>query len=175
MADFVAPLRPSHVDGAGRLRDILGRVRDPTRRNRNQGTRKRGHSQDNRLVVPQSWHDDRVFWEKLRRPVVLNRRVHNLLLRFVVEPPQPGFVYAATPNDIATVFAWLPREDLDGLELVVLRQSTRKQRILRPVWGRFMYFAEPANAAVRLRRAGAPLPSQSGMNVADENVALFSC
>jgi len=119
-------------------------MRNPTRRNRNIGTGKQGHGQDNRMVIPEPWQDGLVFYERLQNPVVVNRRVHGLLLRFVVEPVRDGFFHAATPNEISTVLAWLPKEDLEGLRLMVLRQPTQKQQVLRSVWGRLMYFAEPA-------------------------------
>ena len=47
---------------------------NPSRRNRNIGTAKSGHGQNNRLVIPARWSDDRVFWEKLRDPIAVERR-----------------------------------------------------------------------------------------------------
>lgn len=110
---------------------------NPTRRNRNIGTAKRGHGQDNRLVVPKAWPDDRVFWEVLREPVVVRRRG----LAFVVEPPRPGSFHACTPDDIRAVLDFAPPADVNALDAVVLRQPTRKQELLRPVWGRLAFFA----------------------------------
>lgn len=47
---------------------------NPTKRNRNIGTKKQGHGRDNRLVIPQAWPEDRIFWEVLRSPVLVTRQ-----------------------------------------------------------------------------------------------------
>lgn len=44
---------------------------DARRRNRNVGTAKSGQGQNNRLTIPESWSDGRVFDEKLIDPVAL--------------------------------------------------------------------------------------------------------
>jgi hypothetical protein len=54
--------------------------REPTRRNRNIGTSKQGHGQDNRMVIPSRWPDDRVYFEVLRNPVPVVRRAGGVLL-----------------------------------------------------------------------------------------------
>jgi hypothetical protein len=111
---------------------------NPTRRNRNLGTERAGHGLDNRLVIPAAWRDRRVFWEKLRDPI----RVDINAFTFLVEPCLPGFVHAVTVDDVVRFLALLPPHDVATLRAVVLRQPTRKQRILSAVWGRLAYFAE---------------------------------
>jgi hypothetical protein len=37
---------------------------------------------------------------------------------------------------------YIPRSDLDPLDVIVLRQPTRKQKILRSVWGRLCFYFE---------------------------------
>lgn len=114
---------------------------NPTRRNRNQGTAKRGRGQENRLVVPKYWPDDRMFWEVLRSPIAVSRTVANSELVFLVEPPRSGSFHACTIEDVCRVLACAPPEHLNGIDLLVLRQPTRKQEVLRPVWGRLAYHA----------------------------------
>lgn len=110
---------------------------NPGRRNRNIGTAARGHGQDNQLVIPQRWSDERVFWEKLNDPVA----VHAGDLVVLVEPVLAGYMHACTPDDVLAVLREVP-EDLGDLRTVALRQPTRKQAVLRPVWGRLAYYAE---------------------------------
>jgi len=44
---------------------------DARRRNRNIGTDKSGHGQNNRFKIAHAWADDRMFYEKLENPVKL--------------------------------------------------------------------------------------------------------
>ncbi len=113
-----------------------------TRRNRNIGTSTSGHGQDNHLVIPQRWSDDRVFWEKLRDPVLIRRVMHGRECVVLVEPVINGYTHCCTPDDVFAIVEEVPSEDLDELRLFVLRQPTRKQATISPVWGRLAYFAE---------------------------------
>jgi hypothetical protein len=108
---------------------------NPTRRNRNVGTKAHGHGEDNRLVIPESRHDDKWFPERLGTPVAIRRRVGEHEMRFLVEPPRPGWFYPCTVDDACRVLAALPAPDLATFDMVVMRQSTRKQRALNPAWG----------------------------------------
>lgn len=134
---------------------------NPTRRNRNIGTAKQGHGQDNRLVIPQGWPDDRVFWEVLRDPVAVSRTVGGSSLTFLVEPPRADSFHACTIDDICSVLSFVLPEHLNGIDLIVLRQPTRKQELLRPVWGRLAYYA----AAGRYSGTAIYLEAQSGRPV----------
>jgi hypothetical protein len=115
---------------------------DPGRRNRNIGTAARGHGHDNRLVIPRRWSDDRIFWEKLRDPVVVRRSVGAREFVVVVEPVLAGYTHCCTPDDVLAVVDLVPPDDLDDLRLFVLRQPTRKQAVMSSVWGRLAYFAD---------------------------------
>lgn len=110
---------------------------NPARRNRNIGTAKAGFGQNNRLVIPGSWHDIRVYWERLRDPVVVERDGFVVL----VEPCAAGYVHAVTVDDAMHVLSLLPKEHTEGIRVIALRQPTRKQSILSGVWGRLAYFA----------------------------------
>lgn len=112
--------------------------RNPTRRNRNIGTAKSGHGLANRLVIPEAMSDPRRFWEKLRDPVEIE--VHGFTI--LVEPCDAGFAHSVTVDDLVRMLGLMPARDLAGLHTVVLRQPTKKQRILSAVWGRLLYYAE---------------------------------
>lgn len=109
-----------------------------TRRNRNQGTAKRGHGQDNRMVIPCAWRSGRPFYEQLRSPVIVTRGVPSGI-PFYVEPPRADCRHACTIDDVVHVLRRLPSDHVQSIAAIVLRQPTRKQAILRPVWGRMIY------------------------------------
>jgi hypothetical protein len=109
---------------------------NPTRRNRNIGTAKSGRGLANRLVIPASWKDPRVFWGKLRDPLHIEANGFTLL----IEPCLPGFVHSVTVDDALRVLGLFPSDDVARIRTLVLRQPTRKQRILSSVWGRLAYF-----------------------------------
>lgn len=121
--------------------------RNPARRNRNIGTAKQGHGSNNKLVIPASLADSRVYTERLTNPREYAFEVHGQLRVALIEAPSPGFVYGCTPDDVIRLLAFLPASDIDGLALLIFRQPTRKQRILDPVWGRFLYYALPGRHA----------------------------
>lgn len=121
----------------------MRRPRNPVRRSRNIGTAKQGHGSNNKLVIPQSLADSRVYNERLTRPREYVFEVHGVRRVALVEEPSPGFIYGCTPDDVAKLFSMLPAGDLEQLDLTIFRQPTRKQRILDRVWGRFLYYACP--------------------------------
>jgi hypothetical protein len=64
---------------------------------------------------------------------------------FVVESTRADCFHACTVDDLARVLNLLPKrhinnyKDIDGIRGVVLRQPTRKEQSLRPVWARLGY------------------------------------
>lgn len=125
---------------------------NPVRRNRNIGTPKRGHGEDNRLVIPDPTNASRRWTEQLGRHERLQRVVNSRELIFLVEETSGGCVHACSIADVVQIFRHIPLPDWEGLDTVVFRQSTRKQRILRPAWGRLLYYADlgaPGRAAKR--------------------------
>ena len=118
------------------------RAWNPTRRNRNIGTEKSGLSQNNKLVVPERWVDFKVFWERLSNPIVCPIEVQGHRINLFVEAPRVGSVHASTPQDIIKVLEQVTQEHLKQVEVVVLRQPKKKEEILKPVWGRFVYYAD---------------------------------
>jgi len=117
-----------------------------TRRNRNIGTAKQGHGRDNRLVIPQPAGAVGTWKEQLGKHQYVRVDVSGKPVDFFVEDTTGGCVHACSVNDVATMLSHVPDSDRAGLNIVVLRQPTRKQRVLAPAWGRLIYFAELASA-----------------------------
>ncbi len=115
---------------------------NPTRRNRKIGTEDSGYSKDNKLVIPDRWSEDKIFWERLSNPVKIPLKVKNHKITMFVEPTKHGYIHASTPNDILKILELIPKEHLQEIEIVVLRQPKEKEEILKPVWGRFVYYAD---------------------------------
>ncbi|GGL47992.1 hypothetical protein GCM10010983_51720 [Caulobacter rhizosphaerae] len=117
-------------------------MRVPTRRNRNIGTAKQGHGVDNRLVIPWPTSEERVWYAMLGPHQRIRVPIAGYEMLFVVEENHGGCVHACSVADIARVLENLPRTDWEDLAAIVLRQPTRKARLLSPVWGRFAYSAD---------------------------------
>lgn len=116
---------------------------DPTRRNRNIGTAKQGHGLDNQLVIPDRWHHDfKEHYERLGRYKKVYRRIHGKEFAFIVEETRRGCIHACTIEDLHNVLWAIPGQDLEGMARVILRQPTRKERILKSCWGRLVYMAD---------------------------------
>ena len=115
---------------------------NPVRRNRNIGTALAGRGQNNRLVIPAAWADDRIFYEKLVHPVDVAVTARSVPLHILVESPFAGFAHACTVDNIVHLLQFVPVEHFQAIRLLVLRQPKRKERILSPVWGRLVYWSE---------------------------------
>jgi hypothetical protein len=126
---------------------LLGEMhgRNPTRRNRNIGTARSGHGQNNRLTIPEVGHGGHVFWERIDGASEISRVVSGRVLRFFIQPTRADCVYACTVDDITRLMSYVPSSDWEGLETVVLRQPRRKEQILASVWGRLSYAADLVN------------------------------
>ena len=112
---------------------------NPGRRNRNVGTKAHGHGTDNKLVIPEARHEHRRFYELLSSYVVVKHRVGDTELRFLIEPTRSGWFYPCTVDDICCMLSHLPSEHVATFDMVVMRQPTRKQRVLSAVWGRAVF------------------------------------
>lgn len=119
--------------------------RNPTRRNRNIGTAKQGHGQNNELVIPA--RSDGLHWlERIGDHTVEDRVIANRDVRFVIETNSLGCIHSCTVEDVARVLWSLPQSDWAGLQTFVFRQPTRKQLTMSPAWGRLQYYAEITTA-----------------------------
>jgi len=117
-------------------------MRDPRRRNRNIGTSKSGRGQDNKNVVPDRWSDLTIYWQKLDSPITVQKQVQGSVVTFIIEPTLEGCFHSCTIEDVCGVLELVPIQHLQGIELIILRQPTRRQQILAPVWGRLGYWNE---------------------------------
>ena len=119
--------------------------RNPTRRNRNIGTVKSGHGQNNRMTIPEVAQGDYRFWERIDTATEVSRTVAGRTLKFFVQPTRADCIHACTVTDIARLISNVPASDGEGLEAIVLRQPRRKEQTLASVWGRLSYAAEFVN------------------------------
>jgi hypothetical protein len=71
----------------------------------------------------------------------VKRSVAGRDLLFIVEATRDDCLHACTVDDICHLLSFVPLEDWELLETFVLRQSTRKQEIKNPSWGRLAYSA----------------------------------
>lgn len=113
-------------------------TRNPSRRNRNIGTAKQGHGQNNRMVIPESGDGGLAFFEKLENVVQVQAEGFNIL----VERTRQNSIHACTVEDLLHILKLLPKQDLGDLNWIVLRQPKRKEEILSRVWGRLVYAFE---------------------------------
>lgn len=114
---------------------------NPIRRNRNIGSPQAGRGHNNRLVIPASWRDKRLFYEKLVEPVKVCIKIASATLNIFVEPTLSGFVHACTIDDIIHVLQLIPISHFEGIKSIILRQPKRKEKLLSPVWGRLVYWS----------------------------------
>ena len=115
---------------------------NPTRRNRNIGTKSAGYGQDNKLVIPWAWADNRIFYERLVDPVVVEIQVGSISKHVIIEPTIKGFIHACTVDDIQRLLELIPAEHINDITAFVLRQPKRKEQILSSVWGRLIYSSD---------------------------------
>ncbi|WP_179044366.1 hypothetical protein [Sphingobium lactosutens] len=127
---------------------------NPTRRNRNIGTPKQGHGTNNRMVVPKLSGFQRDCTVQIGAHIKLEREVNGRKTTFIVEEPHGGCAHACTVEDLEFLLSHIPVADWAGLDTFVLRQPTRKSRMLNPVWGRLYYHADLAFLGSRARWSG---------------------
>ena len=115
---------------------------NPTRRNRKIGTKHAGYGQDNKFTIPWAWADDRIFYERLVDPVVVEIQVGPISKHVIIEPTIKGFVHACTVDDIQRLLELIPAEHINDITAFVLRPPKRKAQILASVWGRLVYSSD---------------------------------
>ena len=112
---------------------------NPGRRNRHVGTSAHGHGQNNAMVIPDCSRGHLAYFEQLGEPICVLRRIAGVPMRFFIQPPAPGWFHPCTVDDVCAVLAQCPVGDWRTVDFIVMRQSTRKQRTLCPVWGRAVW------------------------------------
>src|SRR5271154_4461916 len=111
------------------------------RRNRNIGTAKQGHGRVNTMTIPLVCNAERIWWENLGPHTMAKHFVGSSEITFLVERTREDCVHACTVDDVCHMLSLIPAPDLKSLDTVVLRQSTRKQWLVSPGWGRIAYSA----------------------------------
>ncbi len=117
----------------------MNRFNRPERRNRNQGTAKRGHGQNNRQVISSRSGDDLRFYDRLESYTRVRRRIQGRWVHFVVEQTRPGYLHSCTVDDLHQMLSNVLFDDLADMDLIVLRQPKHKESSLNGVWGRLLY------------------------------------
>ena len=112
---------------------------NPTRRNKNIGTKKQGYGQNNKLTISSPYGDLKSFYEKLTDYQKEIRLINNHEFIFIIEKPRKNSIHSCSINDIERIIEYLPVEDYGELKYIILRQPKRKEEILSPVWGRLIY------------------------------------
>lgn len=116
-------------------------MHSPVKRNRNIGTSKQGHGQNNRFRIPDTWMDSKIFYERLNSPVRLKRKVRDKEYKFLIEPTLTDYTHSVTVDDIERIIGLLIGY-VHHMDIFVLRQPTRKQVVLSSVWGRLALYYE---------------------------------
>jgi len=122
---------------------------NPTRRNRNIGTTRQGHGQDNRLVVPNPGRLVSPI-ERIGEHAAGQWRVGSREIRFVVGNLRENWQHPCTIGDVIRLLERIPESDWAGIGTILFRQPTRKQGLLKPSWGRLFYFGEITTARGRV-------------------------
>jgi len=94
------------------------------------------------MTVPQVAHGENLFWERIDKARQVIRSISGRSLKFFVQPTREDCVHACTIDDIVRVLSSLPAADWEGIEAILLRQSSRKEQVLASVWGRLAYAAD---------------------------------
>ena len=71
---------------ANRMEKEMRGTWNPTRRNKNIGTKKAGHGSNNKMVIPKRFRDSRAFWEQLNVYISTTRMVNEHEIIFFIEP-----------------------------------------------------------------------------------------
>lgn len=126
---------------------------NPTRRNRNIGTAKQGHGQNNRLVIPMpgGLHSS---LDRIGEHVRERRQVAGADVTFIIEALRDGCLYPCSIDDVASLLERVPASDWAGIKTIVFRQPSRKQEILCPAWGRLRYGGTIASGKNRIVARG---------------------
>lgn len=113
-----------------------------TRRNRNIGTAKQGHGENNKLTIADPYLASKSFFERLGTYKKLERTVNGHSFIFIVESTRKNCKHACTITDVEKIIENIPSADYGILKLIIFRQPKRKEAIISPVWGRLIYSYE---------------------------------
>lgn len=112
---------------------------NPTRRNKNIGTSNQGFGQNNFLKIPSPNNNLKSYYERLTKYEKKNISLNNHEFIFIIEETRENSFHACSIEEVIKIIQKVPKEDYGDLKYIILRQPKRKEEILRPVWGRFIY------------------------------------
>ena len=115
---------------------------NPTRRNRNIGTAKQGHGQNNKMIISWPAIVEKDFYERLGIFEKETREINGNFYTFIIEETRQHSRHACSVSDVENILQLIPPEDLKDLSLIIFRQPKRKEEILSSVWGRLIYSYE---------------------------------
>lgn len=117
----------------------------PGRRNRILVYDYLGYSQENRFTIPSHHKQSKSFPEHLSKYKKHHYRINGHEFCFIVEECRNDCFHACTVSDVVKMLKHIPRTDYGDLKYIIFRQPKRKEQILSPVWGRFIYAYEFEN------------------------------
>ena len=112
---------------------------NPSKRNRNIGTSKQGHGQNNKMSIPYSFEVGKEFYERLGNYSKKVEIINGHEFYFIIEETRKTSMHACSVEEVVTILKELPVEDFGELKLIIFRQPKRKEEILSSVWGRLIY------------------------------------
>ena len=115
---------------------------NPIRRNKNIGTIKQGYGRSNKLIIPNPCVVSKSFYERLKEYEKIEKTINDHTFIFIVEATRESCKHACSVKDIERIIENIPSSDYGSLKLIILRQPTRKEELLSPVWGRLIYSYE---------------------------------
>lgn len=116
---------------------MLPSYKMPIKRNRNIGTKKSGLRKQSKFNIP--WQNNKPFYENMKNPRQYQRVIKGKTYYFIVEELNQNYIYTCSIDEISNVLSFVPADDLEGLNLIILRQPKEKEEILDPCWGRLQY------------------------------------
>lgn len=118
-------------------------MNNPTRRNRNIGTWKRGFKKQNRFDIPCYYiRESKIYWEKLSDYKKIERQINGWDFTFIVEKTKKDYFHACTVEDLEKILQYIPSTYYRDLRTIILRQPKRTETIFSSVWGRLVFYYE---------------------------------
>jgi hypothetical protein len=116
-----------------------------TRRNKNIGTAKQGHGQNNKLTIAEPYSTSKYFYERLNEYTKTKKIINGHEFVFIIEKARDNSIHSCSIEDVQTIIEQIPESDYGDLKFIIFRQPKRKEEILSPVWGRLIYIYEFEN------------------------------
>ncbi len=83
-----------------------------------------------------------LFYERMEPAYFAQEDIGGFDVKVFYEMPNDGFTYGCSPPDVVKVLNAVAPNVPTLPDMIAFRQPTRKQRQLKPVWGRLLYFAD---------------------------------